>query len=110
MKRADFDLYVGKDDELLRRAQAELEIAPAEGDALEMSAEFSLTDVNEPQDIKAPKDVVAGAPDGAAGSLAQAFLGAVGAERGSARRPRWRPSPTNNPHKAAARSRPTRRS
>ncbi len=100
VKRADFDLYVGKDDELLRRAQADVEIAPAEGDALEMSAEFSLTAVNEPQDIKAPKDVSSGVPDGAAGSLAQAFLGAVGAEV-AAEAPSLAALATNNPQKAA---------
>ena len=100
VKRADFDLYVGKDDELLRRAQADVEIAPAEGDALEMSAEFSLTAVNEPQDIKAPKNVSPGAPDGAAGSLAQAFLGAVGAEV-AAEAPSLAALATNNPQKAA---------
>ena len=100
VKRADFDLYVGKDDELLRRAQADVEIAPAEGDALEMSAEFSLTAVNEPQDVKAPKNVSPGAPDGAAGSLAQAFLGAVGAEV-AAEAPSLAALATNNPQKAA---------
>jgi hypothetical protein len=99
VKRADFDVYVGQDDELLRRAEANLEIAAAGEQPVELSAEVNLTGVNEAQDIDAPKNVVSGVPTGPAGDLAKGFLGAIGANTAVAA-PSLAALATNNPQKA----------
>ena len=100
VKKANFDVYVGKDDGLLRRAQADVEITPANSEPVELSADVNLSQVNQPQDIKAPKNVLPGAPSGQAGALAQGFLGAVGATE-AAEATSLAALATNNPQKAA---------
>jgi hypothetical protein len=100
VKRAELDVYVGQDDELLRRAEAAVEIAPPGGQSLELNAEVDLTAVNEAQDIEAPDNVVSGVPTGPAGELAKGLLGAVGASEAAAA-PSLAALATNNPQKAA---------
>ena len=80
-----------------------------------MRFDLNLTDVNEPQEITAPKNVKGGAPDAAAGAFSSAILGvgvlAVDPPAGlaAARKAGFRigdvtsPAPiTNNPRKVAA--------
>jgi hypothetical protein len=61
IKTADFDVYSGTDDDLLRKLSATIEITPPEGTAGSpdsLNVDFSLTfsDVNESQSISAPTD------------------------------------------------------
>jgi hypothetical protein len=61
VKTADFDIYSGAEDDVLRRLSATLELEPPEGAPgapNAVSAEFSITfsDVNESQDVSAPSD------------------------------------------------------
>jgi hypothetical protein len=61
IKKADFDVYSGTDDNLLRKLSANLEITPPEGTAGapdSLNVDFSLTfsDVNQSQSISAPTD------------------------------------------------------
>lgn len=58
---ADFDVYSGADDDILRRLTADLQLEPSEpaaGAPDSISAELSLTfgEVNEPQEVSAPSD------------------------------------------------------
>jgi hypothetical protein len=69
VKRADFEVWVGSDDRVLRRLSADVEVARSE-----LSFDLELTDVNQPQGIEAPADVRTGMPDGAFGELAEGLV------------------------------------
>ena len=70
VQQADVDVYVGQDDRILRRLQVSLDLdfnqvtGNAGGDAgrAKVDFNFELSDVNEPQNIVAPKNVAPGAP------------------------------------------------
>ena len=73
VKRADLDVWVSTDDQILRRLSAELTFAGSG----RVEVDVRLSDVNEPQQIEAPERVLAGAPDGAFGQLAQGVVGGI---------------------------------
>jgi hypothetical protein len=104
VKRADFDVYVGREDKVLRRLTAELEIAPPKQPAIKLAAVFNLSDVNESQSIEAPAKVRDGLPGGDLGELTRGFLKALslstGAEKGT---PKARAT-TRNAHLKASRA------
>jgi hypothetical protein len=58
VKSADFDVYTGEDDKVLRRLSASVELeprdAPGAPDSLDIDFEITLGDVNQPQTIQAP--------------------------------------------------------
>jgi hypothetical protein len=58
IETADFDIYTGADDDILRRLDAKIAVKPTPGEGSPESAElnFSITlsEVNEPQEIAAP--------------------------------------------------------
>ena len=74
LKRGEVDLWVGSDDHILRRFS--MNVAFAGRGRLEL--DVRLSDVNKPQQIEAPAQVRAGAPAGAAGSLAQGLANGIG--------------------------------
>jgi hypothetical protein len=83
VKRAEFDVWVGKQDQTLRRLTADLELAvPGQG-PIEAQLAVNLTKVGEPQRIEAPVKVAKGLPGGRFGELTQSFLGGVAATTGA---------------------------
>lgn len=58
IENADFSIYTGADDDLLRKIEGTMDLQPAEGEGASesVSLEFSLTlsELNEPQEIAAP--------------------------------------------------------
>jgi hypothetical protein len=79
VKRADLDVWVGKDDHIVRQLSVQLTGPRRQGIELDVR----LADVNKPQQIKAPANVRAGAPGGAFGSLAQLIAGGIGGVTGA---------------------------
>jgi hypothetical protein len=82
-KKASFDVWVGKDDHVLRRLTAEF-VLPGRA---RFDLEVRLSDINKPQQIKAPAHVRAGVPSGSAGlfadSLVRTINGATGTKTAS---------------------------
>jgi hypothetical protein len=72
IKRGRIDVWVGKDDHLLRRASAQ--VAFADG---ALNFDVRLRDVNEDQQIEAPADVRDGLPGGTLGELAGGIVGGL---------------------------------
>ena len=56
IKKLDVAIWTGKDDNILRKLEVDVEIAGVKGDKVAGTASITLTDVNEEQDIKAPSD------------------------------------------------------
>jgi hypothetical protein len=61
IKSADFDIYSGESDNLLRRLEANLELTPPTGtlgtpDSVTLQVTLTISDVNEPQTISAPSE------------------------------------------------------
>jgi hypothetical protein len=61
IRSADFDVYSGADDNLLRKLTATLEVAPPEGtpgapDSLSVDLELTFSEVNESQSISGPEN------------------------------------------------------
>ncbi|MGH2984344.1 MAG: hypothetical protein ACRDK5_08830 [Solirubrobacterales bacterium] len=59
IKSADFDVYSGESDNLLRKLDANLELTPPAGtagspDSVTLEVSLTISDVNEPQTISAP--------------------------------------------------------
>jgi hypothetical protein len=59
IKSADFDVYSGESDDLLRKIDANLELTPPAGtagapDSVTLELSLTISDVNEPQTISAP--------------------------------------------------------
>jgi hypothetical protein len=79
VKRADLDVWVGKDDHIVRRLSAKLAFA---GRA-RLELDVRLSNVNKAQQIEAPAHVLAGAPGGTFGQLAQIIAGALGGVSGA---------------------------
>jgi hypothetical protein len=73
VKSAGFDVWVGADDRILRRVSGQLVFAG--GGRMEL--DVRLGDVNEKQNIEAPARVLAGAPGGAFGQLAEGIVAGV---------------------------------
>ncbi|MDP9188653.1 MAG: hypothetical protein M3O25_05320 [Actinomycetota bacterium] len=60
IESAEFDLYTGSDDDILRKLEASLELSPStiEGSPDSVTLDFAITlsELNEPQEIAAPAD------------------------------------------------------
>jgi hypothetical protein len=55
IKKAHADIYVGEDDHIVRKVTADLTVEPEKsGEKVEIEFDFTLSQVNEPQTIKAP--------------------------------------------------------
>jgi hypothetical protein len=104
VRRADFDVYVGRQDKLLRRLTAELEIAPPRGGPVKLSAAFNLSDVNEQQSIAAPAKVREGLPGGELGKLARGIVQALSLATGADPVARKGRAPDTKAHLKAARA------
>jgi len=78
-KGGEIDVWVGTDDNILRRMSANLILAS--GGRIEL--DLRLSDVNKPQQIEAPTSVRTGAPSGALGALAQTLAGNIGRTTGT---------------------------
>jgi hypothetical protein len=118
VKKADVDIYVGQQDQILRRLGVALDLNLGQNSQFgqpRVRFDLNLTDVNKPQDITAPGKVSGGAPKAEAGAFSSALLGvgvlAVDPPPGlaAARKAGFRigdvtsPAPiTNNPRKVAA--------
>jgi hypothetical protein len=79
LKRAELDVWVGKDDHIMRQLSVQLLGSRKEGIELDVR----LTDVNKPQQIDAPAHVRAGAPGGTFGALAQLVANGIGGVTGA---------------------------
>jgi hypothetical protein len=79
VKRGDFDLWVGKDDHVVRRLSAVVVLPHRTSFALDLR----LSDVNKPQKIQAPAHVRTGAPGGSAGLFANTVVLAVNGATGT---------------------------
>jgi hypothetical protein len=77
VKRAHFDVYVGKDDHLLRRFTGVLQLAIPGSGPLAVRLSVNLTKVGEPQRIAAPARARAGLPDNGFGALSRGVLTGV---------------------------------
>jgi hypothetical protein len=73
VRRADIDVWVGTDDQVMRRLSAVLVVA--RGGRFEL--DVRLSDVNQPQKIEAPAHVRAGAPAGPLGQVAEGLVGGI---------------------------------
>lgn len=82
VKRADFDVYVGSEDKILRRVSADLELAVPRSGRATVELDFDLTSVNKPQTIEAPARVKHGTPSGTFGDFANGFFGGLSAGLG----------------------------
>jgi hypothetical protein len=79
VKRADIDVWVGTDDQIVRRLSAVLSFAGGGRVRLDVR----LSDVNQPQQIEAPAQVRAGAPAGPLGQVAEALVGGINGVTGA---------------------------
>ena len=78
VKRADIDVWVGTDDQIMRRLSAVLGFAGGR-----VRLDLRLSDVNKPQQIEAPAQVRAGAPAGPLGRVAEALVGGINGVTGA---------------------------
>jgi hypothetical protein len=104
VKRADFDVFVGSRDRILRRLTADLEIAPPRGESVKVALAFNLSDVNEPQRIAAPAKVRQGLPGGEFGEVTQGFLQGLSLTTGADPSALKIGVPRTNAHRRAARA------
>lgn len=78
-KRAEFDVWVGKQDHVMRRVTADL-VFPHRA---RIQADVRLSDINMPQRIRAPKRVHVGAPTGSLGLFAAGAVGGINGVTGA---------------------------
>jgi hypothetical protein len=100
VKRAELNVYTGADDDILRRARFDLDVALPGDRPITLDVGLDLAQVNEPQQIAAPKNVKSGAPSGDAAEFVEGLLSAAGAAEavgGSS----LAALASNNPQKAA---------
>ena len=74
VKQVDFDVWVGKEDKILRRLTADVELAVPGAGAVTATLELNLTDVGEPQAIEPPAKVSTRLPSGAFGDFMRMAL------------------------------------
>jgi hypothetical protein len=73
VKSAGFDVWIGNDDHVARRFEADVSFRGSG----ELSFDFELTGVNQPQDIEAPADVRTGMPGGLFGAFAEGVTAGI---------------------------------
>jgi hypothetical protein len=96
VESADFDIYTGADDDVLRKIEASIVLNPPGGgesatESLSLDLALTLSDLNEPQEISAPANAEPldsllgqfGVDAGSLGDLGSALEGAGGASGGS---------------------------
>ena len=81
VERAEFEIWVGNEDRVLRRLSADLAFAPPpelrgpnDSARSQISFDLNLSGVNQPQDIEAPANVRQGMPGGELGELAEGLV------------------------------------
>jgi hypothetical protein len=81
VKRAEFEVWVGNDDRVLRRLSADIAFAtppglrgPGDAARSRLSFDLELTGVNQPQEIEAPANVRRGMPPGEFGQFAEGIV------------------------------------
>jgi hypothetical protein len=81
VERAEFQIWVGNEDRVLRRLSADVAFAtppelrgPNDAARGQISFDLELTGVNQPQEIAAPPNVRRGVPGGELGQLAQGIV------------------------------------
>src|SRR4051812_14410944 len=79
IKSSTVDLWVGKDDHVVRRLQADL-VLPARA---RFGLDMRLSQVNKPQQIEAPAHVRSGAPAGTLSPFADALVGRINRTTGT---------------------------
>lgn len=79
VKGSTVDVWVGKDDHVVRRIDAEL-VLPARA---RFGLEMRLSDINKPQQIEAPAHVRTGVPAGSLGPFADALVGRINGTTGN---------------------------
>jgi hypothetical protein len=79
VKGGSVDVWVGKDDHVVRRMDAEL-VLPARA---RFGLEVRLSDINKPQRIKAPAHVRTGVPSGTLGVFAESMVGRINGATGA---------------------------
>jgi hypothetical protein len=95
-KRAEFDVWVGKEDHVMRRVTANLVYRKR----ARIEAEVRLSDINQPQRIRAPKHVHVGAPTGALGLFGGGVVGGINGVTGNST-PSLQALASPNPGRAA---------
>ncbi|HEX5979801.1 MAG TPA: hypothetical protein VFY52_01815 [Thermoleophilaceae bacterium] len=81
VERAEFDVWVGNEDRVIRRLSADVAFAPPpelrapnDSERTQISFDLELTGVNQPQEIEAPANVRQGMPGGELGRLAEGIV------------------------------------
>jgi hypothetical protein len=83
VKEASLDVYVGKDDGLLRRLTADLELAIPGSGQMDIDFTADLTNVDEPQRIGPPSKVESGLPGGTVGQFSRTVLSGAAVTAGA---------------------------
>jgi|SRR5829696_191719 len=104
VKKADFDVYIGKDDKVIRRLSADVEARVPNAGAFEVALELNLSDVNEPQQIEPPTKVTQKVPGGLFGQFAQGFYTGLSLTTGADASALGLGVPTTNAHLKAERA------
>ncbi|HEX2414873.1 MAG TPA: hypothetical protein VHJ37_06640 [Thermoleophilaceae bacterium] len=100
VERADFELWVGTKDRILRRLTADVEFAVAGSGPVEVTLDVQLSDVGRPQRIERPAKVVEELPGGEFGAFMRTALqGASSAGGGDVRAVSAGLRTGNNPQK-----------
>jgi hypothetical protein len=97
------EAWVG-DDKILRRATFEMSGKGDAGRRVDMNLDVRLTQVNEPQQIKAPSKVKQGLPGGTMGQFATGFVGGLGSTVGVTPSDLRLGVPQTNAHRKAERA------
>jgi hypothetical protein len=82
VKRADFDVWVGTEDRVLRRLTADVEFSLPGSGVAALSLEVELSDVGRPQRIERPAEVVKQLPGGQYGAFMRTLLQSSSAATG----------------------------
>lgn len=99
VKKAQIDVFVGKQDRLLRRLAADVVIAAPRVPRTELTFELELSGVNEKQEIQAPANVRRGLPSGQFGTFAEGLVAGI-TSAGGERPVSVAALSTNNPKRA----------
>ena len=83
MRRADFDVWAGAEDRVLRRLTAEAEFAVPGSGPVQVALEIELSDVGRPQQIERPGKVSEELPSGEFGAFMRTVLQGSAAATGA---------------------------
>jgi hypothetical protein len=74
IKRAEFDVWVGSKDRILRRLTADVELAVRDSAPITVALDVELSDVGRPQQVERPAKVVKELPGGEFGAFMRGVL------------------------------------